>query len=54
MFRHSVGCHFIFWIADWFALLNGKMDSDMKKIRLAGDYMIEVLDPDSAVGFSHD
>ncbi len=36
------GCHFVFWVADWFPLLNNKMDGDMKKIRLAGQYMIEV------------
>ncbi len=38
----SLGIHFKFWIADWFALLNHKMDGDMEKIRIVGDYFIEV------------
>jgi len=36
------GCTFKFWIADYFTLLNNKMDSDMEKIRVVGNYMIEV------------
>jgi tyrosyl-tRNA synthetase len=36
------GCTFIFWVADWFALLNNKMGGDLKKIRTVGEYMIEV------------
>ncbi len=36
------GCTFIFWVADWFALLNNKMGGDIKKIRKVGEYMIEV------------
>lgn len=38
----KAGCHFIFWVADWFALLNNKMGGDLKKIRNVGAYMIEV------------
>eukprot|EP01084_Bolivina_argentea_P237335 398883_1 len=38
----SVGCDFVFWIADWFALLNNKMGGDLNKIRIVGQYMIEV------------
>jgi len=38
----KAGCTFIFWVADWFALLNNKMDGDLKKIKLVGEYMIEV------------
>jgi len=38
----KAGCHFIFWVADWFALLNNKMGGDLKKIRTVGAYMIEV------------
>jgi len=38
----KAGCTFIFWVADWFALLNNKMGGDLKKIRLVGEYMIEV------------
>jgi hypothetical protein len=36
------GCTFTFWVADWFALLNNKMGGDLKKIRIVGEYMIEV------------
>jgi tyrosyl-tRNA synthetase len=38
----KAGCTFIFWVADWFALLNNKMGGDLKKIRIVGEYMIEV------------
>lgn len=38
----KAGCTFIFWVADWFALLNNKMGGDLKKIRTVGEYMIEV------------
>jgi len=38
----SVGCDFVFWVADWFALLNKKMGGDLDKIRVVGKYMIEV------------
>jgi len=38
----KAGCTFIFWVADWFALLNNKMDGDLKKIKTVGEYMIEV------------
>jgi hypothetical protein len=27
-------------VADWFAQLNNKMDGDLKKIRMIGQYMI--------------
>ena len=33
---------FIFWVADWFALLNNKMDGDLNKIRVVGRYFVEV------------
>lgn len=33
---------FIFWIADWFALLNNKMGGDLNKIRVVGRYFVEV------------
>lgn len=36
------GIHVKMWIADWFAMLNGKYDGDLKKIRATGEYMIEV------------
>lgn len=39
----SCGFKFIFWIADWFAQLNGKFGGDLKKIRKAGELMIETF-----------
>lgn len=27
----SAGCIFVFWVADWFAMLNNKMGGDLKK-----------------------
>ncbi|GAB5359403.1 hypothetical protein AAMO2058_000540800 [Amorphochlora amoebiformis] len=36
------GVKFVFWVADWFAMLNNKMGGDLKKIRKVGEYMIEV------------
>jgi len=38
----KAGCTFKFWVADWFAQLNNKMGGDLKKIRVVGEYMIEV------------
>ncbi|KYQ94326.1 tyrosine-tRNA ligase [Tieghemostelium lacteum] len=38
----GAGCKFIFWVADWFAMLNNKMNGDLKKIRKVGEYMIEI------------
>lgn len=38
----KAGCVFKFWVADWFAMLNNKMGGDLKKIRVVGQYMIEV------------
>ena len=35
-------CKFIFWVADWFALMNNKMGGDINKIQTVGKYMIEV------------
>ena len=29
------GCHFKFWVADWFAQLNNKMGGDLKKIQVS-------------------
>jgi len=34
------GCEFIFWVADWFALMNLKMGGKDEKIRNAGELMI--------------
>lgn len=36
------GCKFIFLVADWFAMMNNKMGGDLKKIKIVGEYMIEV------------
>lgn len=38
----SAGGIFIFWVADWFALLNKKMDGDLAKIQDLGKYFIEI------------
>lgn len=38
----KAGCHFKFWIADWFAQLNNKIGGDLSKIQTIGKYMIEV------------
>jgi len=36
------GAHFKMWVADWFGFLNNKMGGDLKKIRVVGEYFIEV------------
>ncbi|EAN95560.1 putative tyrosyl-tRNA synthetase [Trypanosoma cruzi] len=36
------GCEFVFWVADWFALMNDKMCGELEKIRIVGQYLIEV------------
>ena len=33
---------FVFWVADWFALMNDKMGGDLDKIKTVGKYLIEV------------
>jgi tyrosyl-tRNA synthetase len=38
----KAGIHFKFWVADWFALMNNKLDGDLEKIKIVGDYFIEV------------
>jgi len=38
----KAGGTFIFWVADWFALMNDKMGGDMEKIQTVGKYLIEV------------
>jgi len=38
----STGIRFRFWVADWFAMLNHKMDGDLEKIQVVGEYFIEV------------
>jgi len=38
----KAGIKFRFWVADWFAMLNNKMGGDLKKIKVIGEYFIEV------------
>jgi tyrosyl-tRNA synthetase len=38
----STGIKFKMLVADWFGMLNNKMDGDMEKIRVTGEYFIEV------------
>jgi tyrosyl-tRNA synthetase len=38
----KAGCRFKFWVADWFAWMNNKMGGDLEKIRITGEYFIEV------------
>lgn len=38
----DAGCIFIFWVADWFAMLNEKMWGDLDKIKVVGKYFVEV------------
>ncbi|KAI5679390.1 hypothetical protein M9H77_10340 [Catharanthus roseus] len=47
----TAGCHVKIWIADWFAQLNNKLGGDLKKIRVVGEYMIEIW---KAVGMKMD
>eukprot|EP00761_Pharyngomonas_kirbyi_P012444 gb/GECH01012471.1/.p1 GENE.gb/GECH01012471.1/~~gb/GECH01012471.1/.p1 ORF type:complete len:389 (+),score=99.75 gb/GECH01012471.1/:1-1167(+) len=47
----QAGCKFVFWVADWFAFMNLKMDGDLKRIQTVGKYMIEVW---KAVGMNLD
>ncbi len=38
----AAGCHFKMWVADWFGWMNNKMGGDLEKIRVVGEYFIEV------------
>eukprot|EP00796_Vickermania_ingenoplastis_P009057 gene9057-6355_t len=38
----SNGCRFIFWVADWFALMNEKVGGSLENIQTVGKYLIEV------------
>ena len=38
----KAGIKFKFWVADWFGMLNNKMGGDLDKIRIVGEYFIEV------------
>ncbi|XP_667840.1 tyrosyl-tRNA synthetase [Cryptosporidium hominis TU502] len=36
------GCVFVFYVADWFALLNNKMGGDLEKIKIVGEYFVHI------------
>lgn len=38
----KAGVDVVFWVADWFAMLNNKLGGDLAKIRTCGEYLIEV------------
>ena len=38
----KAGIKFRFWVGDYFAMLNNKYNGDIEKIRIAGEYSIEV------------
>lgn len=38
----KAGVHFKMWVADWFGWMNNKYGGDLEKIRVCGEYMIEV------------
>jgi tyrosyl-tRNA synthetase len=38
----KAGVHFKFWVADYFAQLNNKYGGDLEKIKVCGEYFIEV------------
>ena len=38
----KAGVHFKILVADWFAWMNNKMGGDLEKIRLTGEYFIEI------------
>eukprot|EP00816_Leptocylindrus_hargravesii_P004033 CAMPEP_0196802594 /NCGR_PEP_ID=MMETSP1362-20130617/2179_1 /TAXON_ID=163516 /ORGANISM="Leptocylindrus danicus, Strain CCMP1856" /LENGTH=707 /DNA_ID=CAMNT_0042173931 /DNA_START=29 /DNA_END=2152 /DNA_ORIENTATION=+ len=44
------GGTFLFWVADWFALMNDKMGGDLEKIKVVGEYLQEVW---TAAGMNH-
>src|SRR3989338_3761520 len=38
----KAGIHFKMLVADWFAWMNNKMGGDLEKIRITGEYFIEM------------
>lgn len=38
----QAGVKFRMWVADWFAWMNNKMGGDLEKIRITGEYFVEV------------
>ena len=38
----AAGGTFVFWVADWFALMNDKMGGDLERIKTVGHYLIHV------------
>ena len=43
------GGTFVFWVADWFALMNDKMGGDLERIKTVGQYLIQVWTAQHAV-----
>ncbi|GKY90289.1 hypothetical protein MPSEU_000003000 [Mayamaea pseudoterrestris] len=39
---HTCDARFVFWVADWFALMNDKMGGSLEKIQTVGHYLIQV------------
>lgn len=39
----EAGGTFLFWVADWFALMNDKMGGDLDKIKTVGKYLLQIL-----------
>jgi tyrosyl-tRNA synthetase len=35
--------HYTMWVGDWFAMINNKLEADLKKIQTVAKYMIEVF-----------
>ncbi|HLP79948.1 MAG TPA: tyrosine--tRNA ligase [Acidobacteriota bacterium] len=46
----KAGAHFKMWVADWHAWANNKMGGDLEKIKVVGEYFIEVW---KAAGLDH-
>jgi tyrosyl-tRNA synthetase len=38
----AAGFRYTLWVGDWFAMINNKLDADLKKIQSVAKYMIEV------------
>ncbi|TNJ29703.1 Tyrosyl-tRNA synthetase [Giardia muris] len=50
LLRSGVSC--IFYVADWYALLNNKCDADLTKIQVLGRYFIEVWRASGMLGIA--
>ncbi len=47
------GGTFIFWVADWFALMNDKMGGDLHKIKVRYQTLNQYRERDHAYAFMH-